>query len=126
MRARPSVLRGARATTAGLALVLGLAGLSACTDTLPQKIALRPDAGNVEILSEPPNREVYEAVGEVSAQVIGHEVGDAMRSAFNQLRNQASAKGATFVGIEEVTSRAAWDFSGRTIVTLVGTAYRPK
>jgi hypothetical protein len=111
---------------AGLALVFVLAGLAACTDTLPQKIALRPDAGNVEILSEPPNREVYEAVGEVSAQVIGHEVGEAMRSAFNQLRNQASAKGATFVGVEEVTSRAAWDFSGRTIVTLVGTAYRPK
>jgi hypothetical protein len=123
MRARPSLSLGAR-TTAGLALVL--ASLSACADTLPQKIALRADAGNVEILSEPPNREVYDAVGEVSAQVVGHEVDDAMRSAFNQLRNQASAKGATFVGIEEVTSRAAWDFSGRTIVTLVGTAYRPK
>jgi hypothetical protein len=116
---------GTRAT-AGLLLIAGLACLPACADTLPQKIALRAEAGNVEILSEPPNREVYEAVGEVSAQVIGHEVGDAMRNAFNQLRNQASAKGATFVGIEDITSRAAWDFSGRTIVTLVGTAYRPK
>jgi hypothetical protein len=107
-------------------LVLGATSTAGCSINLPEKVALAPNAGNVEILNEPPNKEVYEAVGEVSAQVIGREVTDALGSAFNQLRNQAAAKGATFVAVEDVTSRAAWDFSGRTIVTIVGTAYRPK
>ena len=107
-------------------LLVVLAGATGCIDGLPDKVALRPEAGNVEIISEPPNLEIYEPAGEVRAQVIGHEVQEALRQAFNQLRNQASAKGATFIAVDDVTSRAAWDFSGRTIVTLVGTAYRTK
>jgi hypothetical protein len=102
------------------------AGVAGCTDTLPDKVVLRPEAGNVEVLNEPPNLDVYESAGEVNAQVIGREVQDAIRQAFNELRNKAAAKGATFIAVDDVTSRAAWDFSGRTIVTLVGTAYRPK
>ncbi len=62
----------------------------------------------------------------MNAQVIGRETQDALRQALNELRNKAAAKGATFVAVDDVTSRAAWDFSGRTIVTVVGTAYRPK
>lgn len=99
---------------------------SGCVDALPDRIALRPESQNVEIISEPPNLEVYEPAGEVSASVIGREGSDAFKQAFNHLRNQAAAKGATFVAVDDVTSRAAWDFSGRTIVSVVGTAYRPK
>ena len=97
-----------------------------CIDTLPEKIALSPTAGNVEILNEPPNKETYESAGEVSAHVIGRETQEALRQAMNQLRNQAAAKNATFVAVDDVTARAAWDFSGRTIITMVGTAYRTK
>ena len=107
-------------------LATTLPAASGCAESLPEKIVLLPDARNVEIVTEPPNMEVYEAAGEVSAQVIGREVGDAFRQAFNELRNQAAAKNATFVAVDDVTSRSAWDFSGRTIVSIVGTAYRPK
>ena len=103
-----------------------LSGVAGCIDTLPEKIVLTRGADNVEVINEPPNTEVYESAGEVTAQVVGHETQDALRQAMNQLRNKAAAKGATFVAVEDVTSRAAWDFSGRTVVTLVGTAYRTK
>ena len=115
---------GARALL--VLLVVLLAGATGCIDALPDKVPLRPEAGNVEVINEPPNAEIYEPAGEVRAQVIGREVQEALRQAFNQLRNQAAAKGATFIAVDDVTSRAAWDFSGRTIVTLVGTAYRTK
>jgi hypothetical protein len=107
-------------------LLLAVAGAPGCVDALPEKIVLAPEAANVEVINEPPNSEIYEPAGEVNAQVIGHETQDALRQALNQLRNKAAAKGATFVAVDDVTSRAAWDFSGRTIVTLVGTAYRTK
>ena len=103
-----------------------VAALSACRIALPEKVALEPSAGNVEVINEPPNMEIYEPAGEVTAKVIGRESQDALRQAMNQLRNQAAAKKATFVSVEDVTSHAAWDFSGRTVVTMVGTAYRTK
>ena len=109
-----------------LASLLFSASLVACIDNYPDKVNLNPEAAAVEVVTDTPNPEVYEPVGEVGAQVISREVGEAFRQAFNELRNQASTKGATFVAVEEVQSRAAWDFSGRTVVSLVGTAYRPK
>lgn len=111
-----------------IALALALAGIGAsgCADTLPTKVALSAGASNVEVLSEPPNEETYEPAGAVSAHVIGRETQDALRQAMNELRNQAAAKGATFVAVDDVTSSAAWDFSGRTVVSIVGTAYRTK
>ncbi len=108
-----------------LALLL-LALCSGCESTLPEKVALVPGANNVEVVSDPPNPETYEPVGEVSAQVLGREVGDSLRQAANELRNQGAKKGATFVSIDEVSSRPAWDFSGRVVVTIAGTAYKPK
>jgi hypothetical protein len=118
---------GARARSVLLLLHVSVAaGAAGCADTLPEKIVLSPAAADVEVLSEPPNTEVYEPAGEVTAQVVGRETQDALRQALNQLRNKAAAKGATFIAVDDVTSRAAWDFSGRTIVTLVGTAYRTK
>ena len=110
------------------ALLAALAGTSTggCADTLPEKIALSPEAANVEVLNEPPNLETYEPAGEVTALVIGRETQQALRQAMNELRNKAAAKGATFVAVDDVTARAAWDFSGRTVITLVGTAYKTK
>ncbi len=107
-------------------LAFGCAPLAGCVDAFPDKVLLKPEAANVEIVTDPPNPEVYEPAGEVATQIIGREVGEAFRQAFNELRNQAAAKGASFVHVEEVSSRAAWDFSGRTVVSIVGTAYRGK
>ena len=115
-----------RAGSFSLFLLLCVGICSGCETTLPEKVALAPNASLVEVVSDPPNPQSYEAAGEVSAEVIAREVGDGLRQAANELRNQAAKKGATFVSIEEVTSRAAWDFSGRVVVTIVGTAYVPK
>lgn len=103
-----------------------LLSCSACETTLPEKVSLVPGASDVEVVSDPPNPETYEPAGEVSAQVVSHEVGDGLRQAANELRNEAARRGATFVSIDEVVSRAAWDFSGRVVVTISGTAYKPK
>lgn len=100
--------------------------LCGCIDKFPDKVLLKSEAANVEIATDPPNPEVYEPAGEVATQIIGREIGEAFRQAFNELRNQAARKGASFVHVEEVSSRAAWDFSGRTVVSIVGTAYRPR
>ena len=115
MRSRPTIV-----------LTLSLALATGCVSGLPDKVALRPDAAAVEIVTDTPNLDVYEPVGECAAQVVHREVGEGFRQAFNELRNQGAAKGATFVLVEDVTSRAAWDFSGRTVVSVVGTAYRAK
>jgi hypothetical protein len=97
-----------------------------CESTLPEKVALVPGASNVEVVSDPPNPELYEGAGEVSATVIAHEIGDGLRQAANELRNQAAKKGATFVSMDDVSSHATWDFSGRVVVTISGTAYKVK
>jgi hypothetical protein len=123
-------MRGARTLSRPVQLALlwlGLATpLAGCLEYLPEQVPLVAGASNVEVVSDPPNADVYEAVGEVSAQVVGKEVGEALRQAANDLRNQAAKRGATFVSIDDVTSRAAWDFSGRLIVSMSGTAYKPK
>jgi hypothetical protein len=108
------------------ALIVALSGATGCAETLPDKALLDPEAANVEIVSEPPNREIYEPAGEVTASIIGRDNAASLREAFNSLRNQAAAKGATFVAVEKVGARSASDLSGRTIVTLTATAYRTK
>lgn len=111
---------------AAVLVALGLASAGCAHEKLPDRVVLRPEAQNVEIISEPPNAEIYEPAGEVTAKIIGRDNSVSLREAFNNLRNQAAAKGATFVAVDEVSSTAAWDLSGRTILTLVGTAYRTK
>lgn len=109
-----------------LTVVAGASASSGCKENLPEKIALQPNAASVEVLSEAPNQELYEPAGEVSARVIGTDAQEALRQAMNELRNKAASKGATLVAVDDVTSQAAWDMSGRTIVKLVGTAYKTK
>jgi uncharacterized protein YbjQ (UPF0145 family) len=77
-------------------------------------------------VSDPPNLEVYEPVGGVGTRVVATEVSEAVRQAKNELRNQAAKKGATFVSIEEMTSRASWDLRGHTVVSMTGTAFRQR
>jgi hypothetical protein len=100
--------------------------LAGCVEGFPEVVALAPGADHVEVVSDPPNVDVYEPVGGVTARVAGTEVSSAVREAKNELRNQAAQKGATFVSIDEISSRASWDLRGRTIVSMTGTAYRAK
>jgi hypothetical protein len=78
-----------------------------CSETFPDIVPLVPGADNVEVVSDPPNGDVYEPVGAVSATVAGSEVSTAVREAKNELRNKASQRGATFVSIDEISSRAS-------------------
>lgn len=109
------------ATVVAFALATG-----ACAENLPNAIALAPGADQVEVVSDPPNPDIYEPVGGVNARVATTEVDVAVREAKNELRNQAAKKGATFVSIDEVNSRPSWDLRGRTVVSMTGTAYRQK
>ena len=106
--------------------ILAFLVCTGCESSIPEKVALVPGANNVEVGSDPPNPELYESAGEVSAQVVAREVGDGLRQAANDLRNQAAKKGATFVSMDDVSSRSTWDFSGRVVVTITGTAYKVK
>jgi len=100
--------------------------LQGCVDTFPDKVPLVPAAATVEVVTEVPNKDVYEPAGEVTSTVIGREFSDTLRQAWNHLRNQGAAKGASFVSVDDVSSRAAWDFSGRVVVSVSGTAYKPR
>ena len=112
----------------GFASQLSLGALTftvvGCIETVPQQVALAPEADHVEVVTDSPNLEVYEPAGGVTARVVTTEVSEAVRRAKNELRNQAAKKGATFVSIEEVSSRATWDLRCRTVVTMTGTAFR--
>ncbi|MDB4946542.1 MAG: hypothetical protein JWP97_6076 [Labilithrix sp.] len=126
MRRLPRLARLVTALAAPALVALSFACAGCAHEKLPPPVALRADAQNVEIISEPPNPEIYEPAGEVTAKIVGRDNSVSLREAFNTLRNQAAAKGATFVAVDEISSTAAWDLSGRTILTLVGTAYRTK
>lgn len=106
--------------------LLLLALTAGCAETFPDVVPLTAGADDVEVISDPPNEDVYEAVGGVSARVSGIETTIAVREAKNALRNQAAKRGATFVSIDDVSSRPSFDLRGKTIVSISGTAYRAK
>jgi hypothetical protein len=110
-----------------LTLPLALLSLlaSGCIESAPTSVVLSPAGEKVEIVGEAPNPEIYKAVGEVRGEAIGASL-DAQQHARRMLRNEAAAKGADFVAIEEVNARVARDMSGRTVVSIVGQAYKPK
>ena len=106
-----------------IAIIIG--GLSlGCAENYPDLVALAPGADIVEVASDRPNPDLYQPVGGVAARVAGAEVSAAVREAKNELRNQAARRGATFVSIDEITSRPSWDLRGRTVVVMTGTAFR--
>jgi hypothetical protein len=106
--------------------VIAISTTTGCAENLPSEVPLAPGADAVEVVSDPPNADIYEACGGVTARVAATEVSAAVREAKNELRNQAAAKKATFVSIDETASRPSWDLRGRTVVTMTGTAYRQK
>jgi hypothetical protein len=108
-------------------LLLALAFSSAgCWDLPPGNVPLNPDAENVEILSETPNLDVYESFGELTVDAIGNGNKDAQMSARHLLRNRAAQMHARFVSVDDASASIAWDFSGRTVVTLRGRVFRVK
>lgn len=99
--------------------------LSACIEGAPSKVELTPAGEKVEVVGEPPNPDIYKAVGEVRGEAIGTST-EAQQYARRALRNEAAQRGANFVAVEEVTARVARDMSGRTVVSIIGQAYKPK
>jgi hypothetical protein len=125
-RMRPGTRSFGKKPASRLAAALGsVLALSACLESAPDRVVLTPGGEKVEIVGEAPNPDVYKPVGEVRGEAIGTST-DAQQYARRMLRNEAAAKGATFVAVEDVTARVARDLSGRTVVTIVGQAYRPK
>ncbi len=108
------------------ASAMALTSLSACIELPPEKVPLLPLGETVELLAELPNADVYESYGMVTSQASGQGSGEAMVAARNGLRNKAAALRATFVSVDEANATGAWDFSGKTVVTLKGHVYRPK
>src|SRR5262249_23170697 len=107
----------------GAALSMGLAG---CLDLPPANVPLSAGGENVEIVTESPNLDLYEAYGEITVDALGRGSGDAQRSARHLLRNRAALKHARFVSVDDASASIAWDFSGRTVVTIRGRMFRVK
>ena len=109
----------------GFFAIAAPASSAGCIESAPATVVLTPGGEKVEIVGEAPNLDVYKAVGEVRGEAIGTST-DAQQHARRMLRNEAAAKGANFVAIEDLTARVARDLSGRTVVTIVGQAYKPR
>jgi hypothetical protein len=101
-------------------------GAAGCWDLPPGNVPLNADAENVEILSEAPNLDIYESFGEITVDAIGKGNLEAQASAKHLLRNRAAEKHARFVSIDDASTSFAWDFSGRTVVTIRGRLFRIK
>jgi hypothetical protein len=116
-RRGPRIVAITGAALWGIGNLLAGLGTAGCAMTLPEKVPLNAEAANVEVLSEPPNLETYEPAGEVTAHVMGRETENVLRQGMNQLRNQAAAKGATFVAVD--------DDSGCDLAPVRAHAYEP-
>jgi hypothetical protein len=100
--------------------------LGGCWEMPPGNVPLSSEAENVEIVSEAPSPEIYESFQELSVQAIGLSSLEATNAAKHMLRNRGAELHARFVSVDDSTASLAWDFSGRTIVTLRGRAFRVK
>ncbi len=110
-----------------LALALPLSALGAgCWEMPPANVALTAAAEDVEILTETPSADIYESFQELNVQAIGGSGREATVTARHMLRNRAAEIHARFVSVDDATASLAWDFSGRTIVSIRGRAYRIK
>lgn len=106
-----------------LAIALPLFG---CWEMPPSSVPLSTAGEDVEILSETPSPEIYESFQELSMQALGSNGREATVTARHMLRNRGAELGARFVSVDDASATLAWDFSGRTIVTLRGRAFRVK
>lgn len=114
-------------STLGLVFVVASStlALAGCEEAVPQNIVLSSAGEQVELISEPPNMDVYVEIGEVSGRAQAVEKHDAFNAARNALRNATAAKNGTIVRIDNVDAKVAWDV-GMTVVSITGTAYRAK
>ena len=110
-------------------LVFALA-LPACTlgclDLPPANVPLSSAGEDVEILTDSPNLDLYESYGDLTVDAIGMGSREAQLSARHLLRNRAGAMHARFVSVDDASASFAWDFSGRTVVTIRGRVFRVK
>jgi hypothetical protein len=97
-----------------------------CAEQLPETAPMTPAADRVEVVSEKPNKDLYQAVGEVTARMAGSELNGATREAKNALRNQAASRGASLVWVDDTTADTPWNGRGKVIVAMSGTAYKPR
>ena len=106
-------------------VVLVLALVPGCAENLPDKIVLKPEAEQDEISSEKPNADLYVTMGEVVASALGDSKDAALLQAKNDMRNQAAARGASLVSVDNVEAKLEWQ-GRKTLVKATGTAYKPK
>jgi ADP-ribose pyrophosphatase YjhB (NUDIX family) len=104
---------------------LGLALIAGCAEALPEKINLKPEGEQVEIINERPNQDLYVPMGEITAAAMGDSKETALVQAKNDLRNQAAARGASLVSVDNVEAKLEWQ-GRKTAVKATGTAYKPK
>jgi len=97
--------------------------LAACSQQLPEHVALQPQAENVDIAFEPPSPHAFTMVGQVTGEAIGEDPDAAQEAAKNDLRNKAAALGASLVTIDENTGEPV-PLENKTKVKLVGRAYK--
>ena len=78
-----------------------VAALSACAQQFPDRVTLSPQAENVEFATEPPSKNTFKLLGEVTGQAVSNDPDVAQQGARNDLRNNAAALGASLVTIDE-------------------------
>jgi hypothetical protein len=109
-----------------IALAATASGLVGCLDLPPANVPLDHAGESVEILTDSPNLDLYESYGEISVDAIGMGTREAQVTARHLLRNRAGVLHARFVSVDVASASFAWDFSGRTVVTMRGRVFRVK
>ena len=98
--------------------------LGGCAGAMDKRVALRPEANRVELMTGRP--EGCQALGDVigSASVEGDKE-QATQEARSDVRNKAAALGATHVELQSTSNeRKAGMWQPRYEITLSGVAYR--
>ena len=99
-------------------------GLGGCTGAMDKRVALRPEATSIELVTGQP--EGCQPLGDVigSASVEGDKE-QAMQEARSDVRNKAVALGATHVVLQSTSNEKKGGVWGaRYEITLSGVAYR--
>jgi hypothetical protein len=105
-------------------LFLVLCGsLIACAEQIPDRVELLPQAENVEFATEPPSKNMFRLLGEVTGQAVSKDPDTAQQAARNDLRNKAAALGASLVTIDEDVGEPVF-LQDKMKVKLIGRAYR--
>jgi len=112
-----------RAAPVGFLLSVLPSLLLACAEQIPDHVELLPQAENVEFATEPPSRNAFTLIGEVTGLGAANDLDTAAQAARNDLRNKAAAMGASLVTIDEDLGEPML-LQDKTKVRLVGRAYK--